>query len=106
MVLHSNDNDVPRIPPSATFPWLVILFLLSAMVAIYLFMLRPPAELQGPPLPKNTYLQFMKPPKVDPPPGTPTPTNTAAQPVPAGTTPPAVAPAQPAPAAPTPAGHN
>lgn len=60
---NADDNIMMRPLPSARVPWLVILFLVACMVLIYLGFLRPQDKLLGPPLPENSYLQYVKPKK-------------------------------------------
>ena len=60
---NADDNIMMRPPPSTRVPWLVILFLIACLVLVYLGFLRPQDKLLGPPLPENSYLQYVKPKK-------------------------------------------
>lgn len=62
MVKRADDQNIPM-PPSATIPWLVILFLAASIVLVYMGFLRGPDKLLGPPLPKNEFIRHMKTPQ-------------------------------------------
>ncbi|MHB9106436.1 MAG: hypothetical protein ACYDCO_05205 [Armatimonadota bacterium] len=90
---NADDNIMMRPLPSSRVPWLVILFLVTCLVLVYLGFLRPQHKLLGPPLPENTYQQYVKPRK--PPVRTPAPApapSTAAPAPGSATTPAATAP--------------
>lgn len=74
---NADDNIMTRPLPSSRVPGLVILFLIASLVLVYLGFLRPQEKLLGPPLPENTYQQYVKPKK---PPVRATPAPVAAPP--------------------------
>jgi len=100
---NADDNIMTRPLPSSRVPGLVILFLIACLVLVYLGFLRSQEKLLGPPLPENTYQQYVKPkkPPVRVPPA-PVAAPTPATPAPGTATTPAVPDANTAPSTPEP----